>query len=72
MKVVACGVVADCTELQCPKGNEGMVFWAEVNRLGVMKGWLVGPMDGMPVVNCWDWPKVLALAWEKRLWNGVV
>ena len=49
-----------------------MVFWAEVNRLGVMKGWLFGPMGGMPVVNCWDWPKVLTLAWEKGVWNGVV
>ena len=25
---------------------------------------MVGPMGGMLVVNCWGWPKVLALAWE--------
>ena len=33
---------------------------------------MVGPMGGMPVVNCWGWPKVLALAREKGVWNGVV
>ena len=24
------------------------------------------------MVNCWGWPKVLALAWEMGVWNGVV
>ena len=33
---------------------------------------MVGHMGGMPVVNCGGWPKVLALAWEKGVWNGVV
>ena len=33
---------------------------------------MVGPMGGMPVGNCWGWPKVLALAWEMGVLNGVV
>jgi hypothetical protein len=33
---------------------------------------LVGPRGGIPVVNCWGWPKVLVLVWEKGVWNGVV
>ena len=38
MKIVACGLVADGVELQELSGNDGIVLWAEVNRLGEMNG----------------------------------
>ena len=38
MKVVACGLVADDAKLQELSGNDGIVLWAEVNRLGEMNG----------------------------------
>ncbi len=52
MTVVACRFVADGIELPRPNGNDGIVLWAMVNKLGVMKGLLLGPMGGITVVYC--------------------
>ena len=53
-RLVACPY--DCLIFEGSSGTKVVVFGIDVKGLGVMRGWLVGPVGGILVENCnLDW-----------------
>ena len=48
-EMILCGYNVE--KLWGPNENEGMVLWEKENELGLVKGWLRGPIGGILVLN---------------------